>query len=107
MHYPKYYTAWKKQAEADLRKQVTTQYTGRVSVCIECTEAPPASDSKRRREERLESGWPRGDVDNLAKAILDAMTAAGVWLDDAQVVELTCRKRYGDACCTTVRVARL
>lgn len=29
------------------------------------------------------------DLDNLPKAVLDAMTAAGVWLDDAQVDELT------------------
>lgn len=29
------------------------------------------------------------DLDNLPKAVLDAMTAAGVWLDDSQVDELT------------------
>lgn len=103
MHYPKTYTAWKKQAETDIRKLVTGQYAGRVSVSIECVEAPPVSDSKKRRAARLEGGWPRGDVDNLAKAILDAMTAAGVWLDDSQVVELVCRKGYGEA--DSVKVA--
>jgi len=39
--------------------------------------------------------WPdkrRRDVDNVAKSILDGMTKAGVWDDDAQVVELVVRK---------------
>ncbi|WP_352789703.1 RusA family crossover junction endodeoxyribonuclease [Mesorhizobium sp. M0814] len=35
------------------------------------------------------------------------MTAAGVWQDDSQVVELTCRKGYGAADSVTVRVAAL
>lgn len=95
MHYPKTYTAWKKQAEADLRNQVTVQLAGRLSVVIECEEMPPKSDSKKQRQARLEGGWPRGDVDNRTKSVLDAMTAAGVWLDYSQVVRLVVEKRYG------------
>jgi crossover junction endodeoxyribonuclease RusA len=34
------------------------------------------------------------DADNLAKAIMDAMTRDGWWRDDAQVVELAVQKRY-------------
>lgn len=37
---------------------------------------------------------PRQDVDNFAKAILDALTKAGAWLDDAQVARLTIEKRF-------------
>lgn len=36
--------------------------------------------------------WPEGkkdDIDKLLRAVMDAMTAAGVWKDDGQVVELT------------------
>ncbi|TRC85834.1 RusA family crossover junction endodeoxyribonuclease [Mesorhizobium sp. WSM4310] len=68
---------------------------------------PPKSDSKNPRQARLEAGWPRGDVDNLAMSVLDAMTSAGVWLDDSQVVELTCRKGYGSADGIRARVAAL
>jgi Holliday junction resolvase RusA-like endonuclease len=35
------------------------------------------------------------DADNLAKAVLDALTALSVWKDDAQVSSLTIHKQYG------------
>lgn len=41
--------------------------------------------------------WATGklnDVDNLAKAIMDALTNARVWEDDGQVVSLAVRKKY-------------
>ena len=34
------------------------------------------------------------DIDNAAKAILDALTAVGVWVDDAQVSRLIVQKWY-------------
>lgn len=34
------------------------------------------------------------DVDKLVRAVLDSLTDARVWVDDAQVVALTARKRY-------------
>lgn len=34
------------------------------------------------------------DADNLAKAVMDAMTAIGVWRDDDQVTDLIVRKRF-------------
>ena len=36
------------------------------------------------------------DADNLAKAILDALNGVA-YPDDAQIVTLTVRKRYGEA----------
>lgn len=43
---------------------------------------------------RLAGAWPtkRPDVDKLARAALDALTIAGVFGDDSQVVRLTARK---------------
>lgn len=35
-----------------------------------------------------------GDVDKLARAIGDAITTSGLWKDDAQVTDLTAKKRY-------------
>ena len=52
----------------------------------------PASAPKTRRT------WPigarSGDVDKLARACLDALTDAGIWGDDAQVVRLVAEKDY-------------
>lgn len=41
----------------------------------------------------------RPDVDNLQKAVLDGANQAGVWRDDAQVVDVHARKVYGTPRC--------
>jgi Holliday junction resolvase RusA-like endonuclease len=40
--------------------------------------------------------WPAKlpDLDKLVRAVCDALTAAGVWRDDAQVVSLTASKAF-------------
>jgi Holliday junction resolvase RusA-like endonuclease len=38
------------------------------------------------------------DVDKLARGVLDALSDAGVWGDDAQCVDLITKKRYADFC---------
>ena len=38
--------------------------------------------------------WPRADGDNLIKGVADAITDAGTWDDDDQVVIWSIRKRY-------------
>lgn len=43
------------------------------------------------------------DIDNLSKAILDGCNQAGVWGDDAQVVEMYVTKVYGQPS-TTVEI---
>jgi Holliday junction resolvase RusA-like endonuclease len=45
-----------------------------------------------------------GDVDNLAKGVLDALTDAGFWVDDRLITLLTVRKAYGDAEGCRVRI---
>lgn len=53
---------------------------------------------------------PRQDVDNFAKATLDALTTAGAWIDDAQVARLTVEKRFasvGEAPHTRVQISAL
>lgn len=62
-----------------------------------------------RNAGKLKSSAPRHhtsrpDVDNLAKAVLDAMSEAGVWKDDDQIVRLDIDKQYGEREGVYVRV---
>ena len=47
---------------------------------------------------------PRQDVDNVAKAVLDALTGVA-WADDRQVRRLVIEKSYGPEARTTVRIS--
>ena len=44
------------------------------------------------------------DVDKLARAVLDALTDAGAWRDDAQVASLEAYKEYGSKPGVLIRV---
>jgi crossover junction endodeoxyribonuclease RusA len=63
---------------------------GPVAVDVLFTFNPPKSAPKSR------PCWPitrsSGDVDKLQRAIFDALTDAGVWRDDSQVVDVRARK---------------
>lgn len=49
-----------------------------------------------KRPQRLTTPWARGDADNYTKAVFDAMTKAGTWHDDVQVVDMHVTKRYAE-----------
>jgi len=61
---------------------------------------PPKSTTKKKYWEMI-GGEIRpmkranGDVDNLMKAVLDSGNGV-IWIDDAQVVEVSARKFYGE-----------
>lgn len=48
-----------------------------------------------RKPRSTKLAFPKPDIDNYVKAAMDAITAAGVWVDDSQVVSLTATKRWG------------
>lgn len=48
--------------------------------------------------------WPRADGDNLAKGVADALTDAGVYDDDDQVVDWHVSKRFGKSARTEITV---
>ncbi len=87
-YYPKTYQSWRANTEANLARyerpgKLTTLpvYVTVHSVC--------------KRPKKLTVELPRGDVDNFAKAVLDAITRSElIWVDDTQVKVLTTGKRY-------------
>lgn len=78
---------------------------GPVSVSLRFAFARPRSHfGTGRNVSNLRSGAPAypanrgsGDIDKLCRAVLDALTDAGVWGDDSQVVCLTAVKSWTDA----------
>jgi Holliday junction resolvase RusA-like endonuclease len=59
----------------------------------------PRPKAHTRKDGTLKAGAPiyctsKPDADNLAKAVLDAMTDLGVWRDDSQVCQLDVAKVY-------------
>lgn len=55
---------------------------------------PAALRRKKDPDHALWNARKRPDLDNLAKAVMDAMTKAGVWDDDGQVCDLRLRKKF-------------
>lgn len=56
----------------------------------------PKSISKKKREQLHYVTTKTGDLDNLSKGCMDAMTQAGIWEDDCQVAILIASKTYSD-----------
>lgn len=67
----------------------------RVRLEVWCVFQRPKSHLKANGSTRKDAPrWPRPDVDNVLKSVMDAMTSAGVWDDDVAVVSARVRKRY-------------
>jgi crossover junction endodeoxyribonuclease RusA len=90
---------WREAVRASAVTTIAVDYfehfqplAGPISVRLVFALPKPASAPKKRRT------WPigvrSGDLDKLARACLDALTDAGVWRDDSQVVHLDASKDY-------------
>lgn len=68
------------------------RFTGPVSLSVEFDYGK--DETRIRISEAKGDGWKasRADVDNLQKQIFEAMEAAGIVDDDAQIVEVIARK---------------
>ena len=74
-----------------------------VSVVIDAVWERPKSHLRKSGLRPGAPALPRQDVDNVAKAVLDALTGVA-WQDDAQVARLVVEKSYGTEARTTVRI---
>lgn len=86
-YHAKPYKNWLTEAGKYLQTVSYVAPEGHLTVAVEiiCT---------RARTSKLST--PKGDVDNYAKAALDAITHAGIWSDDKWVVHLTVSKRFAE-----------
>lgn len=101
-YYGKRYTAWKKAAETEAATHPQKDTSGRRVIMVESVIAKPKT---------VDRDVPMGDVDNYAKAPMDALNkAAKVWKDDEQVVMLVAVKRFvaeGETPTTNINIWRV
>ena len=74
-----------------------------LTVILDLVFARPASHLTKKGLRKGAPLLPRFDVDNCAKAALDALNGVA-WADDSQVARLVVEKSYGTEARTTVRI---
>ena len=93
--------AWKSDIAWQTKKLHYMQLEGPIKVSLYFLMERPKSHFKTDGKS-LKPNSPKRyftkkpDADNLAKAVLDALTAMGVWKDDSQVVILDITKAWAD-----------
>lgn len=97
--------SWRADVRTAAAGAVPAPLAGPVHVEVEFRLSRPASVSVKRRP------FPtvKPDLDKLVRSTLDALTSAGVYGDDAQVVSLAVSKVYADGgpCGARIRVSQL
>lgn len=118
MYTPDTADEWKAAVRAEARKAPWRFPKGvPVSLRIAFILARPQAHFRRRkgivelRDDAPEFVAMKPDVDNLVKAVMDAMGPGddwrGLWDDDCQVVHLEAVKLYGPDCGAVVEVGRM
>lgn len=91
---------WKSQIAMAAKPHIPEEpMLGTFSVAIHAVFSRPKAH--RRANGQVKPTAPcyhvtKPDCDNVAKAVLDALTTVGMWRDDRQVARLTVDKVYGD-----------
>ena len=91
-YYGKNYTRFRKLAAALIPKMLGKKHKiykadQALEVTLLISVPKPKSDTNRR--------WPRGDIDNYAKGILDSCNGL-VWQDDDSITKIHIEKVWGD-----------
>lgn len=84
VYYGKTYTQWRKDADKLIKEALTT-------IDVPCVVVIEQIVKKAKSSKR---DYPRGDVDNFAKAPTDLLTTKNYWKDDDQILNLFSSKRF-------------
>jgi Holliday junction resolvase RusA-like endonuclease len=86
---------WKQQIAVAFAGRLEEPFLGPVLLEIDFMFPRPKHHAKRTPAPSWFTSKP--DTDNLAKAVMDALTQLRAWEDDSQVCVLMVRKRYANA----------
>jgi Holliday junction resolvase RusA-like endonuclease len=95
--------AYRRAIAFEAMKAGATAGRGTVNVVIDAVFVRPNYHKTKKGIRETAPEIPRQDVDNVAKAVLDALNGVA-WVDDTQVRRLVVEKSYGTEGRTTVRI---
>ena len=104
---------WKSLIAIAAREKIVRPFAGPVVVEMSfCIRRPKSHYRTGKNAAQLKPAAPnyhtsKPDVDNFAKAVLDALTTIGAWKDDSQVAGLSARKIYGEQPGAIIQIAAL
>lgn len=110
-----YTPAKTKAAELDILTRFKNSYpgarplAGALSVKIQAIFSVPKNSSRKLRIAMLEGSvkpTKKPDIDNITKLVLDALNGHA-FIDDANVVELSCTKRYGSGPAVSIEIIEM
>ena len=105
MYNPKTAKDWKRQIGLSLMEVISPEYRGyEGAVEVHSTfllKRPKSHYGTGRNNDRLKDNAPafclkKPDLDNLQKAVFDAITDHKIWKDDSQVIKETTEKLWAD-----------
>ena len=91
---------WKNQIKVEMKNHANLMIDAPISVQLQFLMPRPKSHfGTGKNAENLKLSAPychtkKPDIDNLAKAVFDALTDMGVWKDDSQIVFTLINKKY-------------
>lgn len=105
---PKKTHDYEKRIAQIYKERINEKYEGPIRILIKVEIKPAKSLSKKKTQELIEKQWheQKPDVDNLAKAILDALNGIA-YLDDSQIQELDVVKCWSFRDCVTLQIEKL
>lgn len=89
-YYGKNYTRFRKAADIEIPKVLKKHKPYSADTALEVTLVISVPKPKSGTDKR----WPRGDVDNFAKGILDSCNEK-VWVDDDSITKIHIEKLWG------------